>query len=549
MTQARISVASFEAATVLILLTVALQPAFAVAVASLVPLLHGLFLLGSFVLAHHFLRLWHRVAGHLLFTLVALVLVTEIIVHHYTTLHLNRFVLSLLAQPQALEQIGLTWTPVLLLLASLAGLIIAAQYYHKSFLLAGKSVLAGTLTALALSQGLYAFFLYQRDMSLPDIQRHLVFFSGLHAYHAEGLFSPILGPRPANPFAYSYKDKTASQAGSPAWEIEEPRNILLIVVDSMRAKDIRENPQIAPNLLNWGQSGFVSLQHSSVSNCTHFGMHTLFTGELPTTFAGARHGTTSVGVFAALAENGYSLTSAEAQSLDWYDIAHTYLPNTVRKVSGSQDAAARDQFVAEQTISILNEKQSRPWAHLAYFSGPHFFYDYNEPVTITGYQEKIRETDALIGQMLDQLKTSGTLENALVIITSDHGEQLPGEGAVGHGSILNDAQTTVPLVILGANTPSNWIRGHQDILPFIKTELGAAPRGAKPQSVQILAGCDYEFPNSFAVISDGERIDFSFEDGLLWPVSPATGVKQAPDKIRDAGMLLIDLLKEPQARP
>ncbi len=542
--QAHVAANRFEAFAILLLLAGATWPALSWNLASLVPLLHSLFLFCAFMLVRHYLALIRPLIAHVFFALCVSVLTIEIAIHHFTSLHLNRFVLSLAFQPQAREQIGLSST-VLYLLALVAVLAyLAARFLPWRFGLSVRKLVATLLASLMAAQVLYGFLLYQRDKGLLDAQRDLVFFSGLHHYYAEGIFTPIFGPRPPNPYAQSYDGTLRPLADSKAWRVNNSRNLLLIVVDSTRAMDIRADSLLAPNLLRLGERGYLSLDHSSVANCTHFGMHTLLSGELATRFGQARHSGRAQGMFAALAGAGYVISTAEAQSLDWYDLARTYLPGAERDIAPAGSGAARDDFVAAQTVARLKRTGDAPWAHLAYFSGPHFPYDQRASATLDAYRAAIRATDRRIGQMLRDLGAAGLLADTLVIVTSDHGEEVFDNDTIGHGSNLNDAQTKVPLLVLGATVRTDWIRSHRDILPLVRAEMGAGPLRAVPRKTEVLTGCDYEFPKSFAIIDQEGRVDFRLEDGLLAPAPSPDGIMASKAHIRRAGLKLIEILGE-----
>ena len=58
--------------------------------------------------------------------------------------------------------------------------------------------------------------------------------------------------------------------------------------------------------------------------------------------------------------------------------------------------------------------------------------------------------------MLDHLKGQGLLENTLIIITSDHGEEFKEHTAIGHGKSLYRQSVQVPLLIIYPNQiPAN----------------------------------------------------------------------------------------------
>jgi arylsulfatase A-like enzyme len=85
------------------------------------------------------------------------------------------------------------------------------------------------------------------------------------------------------------------------------------------------------------------------------------------------------------------------------------------------------------------------------------------------YDGEIRYTDEVLGEMLRALEESGFLENAVVIITSDHGEEFGEHGGVLHGGTLFDELLRVPLVIFGTGVP------HGRVDPALVSLVDVAP--------------------------------------------------------------------------
>ncbi len=63
------------------------------------------------------------------------------------------------------------------------------------------------------------------------------------------------------------------------------------------------------------------------------------------------------------------------------------------------------------------------------------------------YLGNIAAIDAAIGDLLGRLRADGSLDNTLLIITSDHGEQFGEKGIWGHGNALYMGEIHVPLLI------------------------------------------------------------------------------------------------------
>jgi len=63
------------------------------------------------------------------------------------------------------------------------------------------------------------------------------------------------------------------------------------------------------------------------------------------------------------------------------------------------------------------------------------------------YDGSIAYLDSQIGKLLDELRSNGVLENTIVVITSDHGEEFSEHGISSHGHSLYGPSLNVPLII------------------------------------------------------------------------------------------------------
>jgi arylsulfatase A-like enzyme len=63
------------------------------------------------------------------------------------------------------------------------------------------------------------------------------------------------------------------------------------------------------------------------------------------------------------------------------------------------------------------------------------------------YDSGIRYTDEQLGLLLGRLEEQGLLDDTLLVVTSDHGEELWDRGGWGHGHAMFDNQSRVPLFV------------------------------------------------------------------------------------------------------
>jgi arylsulfatase A-like enzyme len=69
------------------------------------------------------------------------------------------------------------------------------------------------------------------------------------------------------------------------------------------------------------------------------------------------------------------------------------------------------------------------------------------------YERSILQLDAWLGRVLDTLDATGRLDETLVVVTSDHGENFGENGLMGHSFSLDERLIRVPFVAAGPGLP------------------------------------------------------------------------------------------------
>jgi arylsulfatase A-like enzyme len=111
----------------------------------------------------------------------------------------------------------------------------------------------------------------------------------------------------------------------------------------------------------------------------------------------------------------------------------------------------------------------------------------------------VAQVDAAVGELLAALRGRGALDTTLLLLTSDHGEELLDHGRVGHGGTLYDEVLHVPLLIRppGGAEASRIAEPVRllDVLPTLAAAAGVpapaglegrdllGPRGGEPELV------------------------------------------------------------------
>ena len=78
------------------------------------------------------------------------------------------------------------------------------------------------------------------------------------------------------------------------------------------------------------------------------------------------------------------------------------------------------------------------------------------------YDAEVRFTDAQVGAFLDELRADGVLDDTLVVLTADHGEEFGEHGMIGHGDTLYPELLHVPLML---RFPDGWRAGERETAP------------------------------------------------------------------------------------
>ena len=104
------------------------------------------------------------------------------------------------------------------------------------------------------------------------------------------------------------------------------------------------------------------------------------------------------------------------------------------------------------------------------------------------YDACIRSADRILWKFLKSLEDAGRLENTLVVITSDHGEEMYEHGSIEHTHSLYEECVRIPLIFVGPNVPPGRVEqqvGLIDIYPTV-LDLAGVDAGSQFQGRNVL---------------------------------------------------------------
>ncbi|MBU0991419.1 MAG: DUF3413 domain-containing protein [Proteobacteria bacterium] len=325
---------------------------------------------------------------------------------------------------------------------------------------------------------------------------------------------------------------------------EHGLNICVIVIDALRADAFTE--ALTPNLLEFSKHAVVFKNHYSGGNSSRMGAFSLFYG-LPSTYWQYFEGISKTPVLIdRLQKENYqfgifgSAPLYRPTSLDRTVFAniHDLRMETTCDIDASY---ARDIKITEEWMSWLGDRDKKqPFFGFLFFDAPtakSYPPEYESRFPEDGNASKIEKKyrryktavcfdDDLAGKVLRDLEERNLLNNTIVIITADHGEEFDDNemGYAGHGSSYSRFQLKVPMIISWPGREARQIErrtSHNDIPATLLTEaLGCTnPASDFCSGTDIFKGPEWEWMISgsyynFAIL-EPDQITISYPGGYF----------------------------------
>lgn len=265
-------------------------------------------------------------------------------------------------------------------------------------------------------------------------------------------------------------------------------NLLIILFDGMRADLLDEN--ISPNLSAFSKKSQVYTNHFSGGNSTRMGVFSLFYG-LPSTywqdFIGIQQASAMVEEFR---NSGYKMGIYSSHTLDnpasLDRTAFSNIKDLRMTTEGDFAPYEKDGIITDEWMKWLDQNGNDPYFGFLFYDNPvaKSVASDKRPAIEGTKQEKekalflesMKAADSLAGVVLADLEQSGKLENTIVIITGDHGEEFDenGLGFTGHGTAYSTAQTHVPLIVYHPGKEPDVVTkrtSHADIVATVMEEI------------------------------------------------------------------------------
>jgi len=453
----------------------------------------------------------------LLFLITDIALIIDFFIYKLFHFHLNAMVLNIITSPDAMDSIQAGVAPFVLFILVIFGLIFFERYTFKRI--------------QSLSQSTQDI-LNKKLNKLIILPLFLIIFTEKVAFGFATLFSkneliapfkviPLYQPLTFNRIAAKhfgfkaekqakYSIKTKADLNYPLEALAYKKNkpdfpIFIIASDSVKYSILNE--EIAPNIMHFSKEALVFKNHYTGGNSTRFGIFSLIYGLNSTYWFSFLNSNQKPVLFDVLKTQGYDISIISSTNTNWPEFRKTCYVNIQETIEDKFEGTPwkKDEQSTECFISHITSSQSKKKLFsFVFLDAPHG-YSYPEnankyhakegeinylsvapksdelETTIKRYKNAIYYNDILFGKMIATLKEKNLYDNALILYTSDHGQEFFEYGNFGHNTSFSEGQIHVPLMIklpkslqntnLAKNI-HNSLTSHQDIVPTLLTLLG-----------------------------------------------------------------------------
>lgn len=329
---------------------------------------------------------------------------------------------------------------------------------------------------------------------------------------------------------------TGADPATPAPKLPAKRkHLVVIVLESTRADALTQRVNgrpVAPNLAALARAGSSFPHAYSHVGFTTASLKSLFSGALdprvgdPSLFSDLKANGYRIGVFSGQPESFGDISSVVGMS----KAADIFVDAETLAHERAFGFAAKGSLLVDET-KILAEFDRRmgdpgPWAQPTFvyfnFQSPHFPYHHPGMPDMLGvdplprgdisaanarrvqqtYWNAVAYADSQIGAVVARLKALGTWDDTVLMVTGDHGEALFENGFLGHGHVIEPAQTHIPFVLNLPGLSSDRPLGLSGMRSILLQALGGAPAPDNDAPVFLHIGA-VDTPAAIGIVEPG----------------------------------------------
>lgn len=437
-----------------------------------------------------------------LFTLAQLVIISNVKVFDLYHFHLNGMVLNLLFSGALLENIAFSYVMWL----SIAGILLTLVAMQAIILITSRKLFCPKRLSSKYQFGF--FFTGYIALQLVSGCAEAFGWEGITDQNRLIPWMPQTTMRSTlEKMGFDVKAKSENQFASKnkglkypqnplECHAEKPMNILMLVVDSLRADLLTS--EAMPNTFALKDRALVFNNHYSTGNATRYGLFSLMYGLSPSYWKPILATEKGSLLIDQTISNHYQHFIYGSSTLTFPEFDRTIFSAVRSQLQQGQfkNSAANDRNISNRLIADIQKTPiDQPFFGFLFFDAAHAFHlpdDYPHPFQpmmekvnylslnndsdplpfLNLYKTSVHYIDSLIGEILRELEAQNRLENTLVLITSDHGQEFneTRQNFWGHNSNFSVWQTKVPMLIMWPRkSPASidLLSSHEDVIPTL----------------------------------------------------------------------------------
>ena len=315
-------------------------------------------------------------------------------------------------------------------------------------------------------------------------------------------------------------------------------NVVWLACESWRADML--DPETMPRTWSFAEKhGIRFTRNFSGGNGTRMGVFSMFYGLYGNywhPFLSARKGALLIDW---MLEDGYDIrciTSAKFSYPEFDSTIFARLPASALHSDDDGETYTRDIRNTGRLLEFISgDHQGRPFMAFMFFESPHHPYEFppenavfrpfvdkvdylklsrdNAPEIRNRYRNCCRTLDGFLGQVFDTLERRGLLDDTIVVLLGDHGEEFFEHGTLGHGQEFTNQQIRTPLVLhLPGRSPGVYdgMSSHLDVVAMLAPYFGVENKASDFSN-----GIDLLAPGApkrrYAVLANWDGVFFAGE--------------------------------------
>lgn len=336
-------------------------------------------------------------------------------------------------------------------------------------------------------------------------------------------------------------------------------NIVWLVAESMRF-DLLDKA-IMPRLWDFSEQAIRMENHYSGGNLTQMGVFSMFYGLYGNYWFPMYAARRTPVLMDVLQQQHYQFGLYTSQRFTFPAFDKTIFaamnPADMHPRSGGAPAWQRDVSNIDDMLGFIDQRDpAKPFMSYMFFESTHASYDFPPEAVIAQpyledfnylttdlashigeiknrYLNAAHHIDGQIGRVIDHLREKQLLDNTIVIVLGDHGEEFMEISRWGHSAEFNRYQTSTPAVLWVPGQSPRVISGissHLDIPATLLPLLGVQnPPTDYSMGMNLL---DRDFHRDYAVAADWNRIAYlGSQAKVAFPINATGAAKQ--DEVTD----------------